>query len=263
MLDDKQAPSQKTLPDCSNRAIESIHIVERSRIIQSQISRHESHCPHRHTPLLHMHGRHAREFASGRRRPFLLVTMCATNMEVYLHSTSISPPFHSSFPHRPHPSNKHLRYPTPQHETKHYSPISITMGNFSFTSQNISLSGSVLSAQCQDGNGNFENSSLDLNNVLSNNNGSFQIGGSGWFNTASNVGLDGQSLTAVLFNDNGQRIDGQINLNAWVYLACLSYLPTLLPSLIELRKLRKADAAFSLFLDSSRTTMGTCRQIER
>jgi hypothetical protein len=71
--------------------------------------------------------------------------------------------------------------------------------------------------------------------VLSNNNGSFQIGGSGWFNTASNVGLDGQSLTAVLLNDNGQRIDGQINLNAWVcpFLASLAYLPTSLPPFVD------------------------------
>jgi hypothetical protein len=108
--------------------------------------------------------------------------------------------------------------------------------------------------------------SLDLVNVLSNNNGSFQIGGSGWFNTASNVGLAGQSLTAVLLNDNGQRIDGQINLNSWVcpLLASLTHLPTYLPPFVDrVAHVRKADAVFSLYLDSSRTTMGACRRIER
>jgi hypothetical protein len=85
--------------------------------------------------------------------------------------------------------------------------------SFSLTSTNITLSGSVLSADCGDDNGNFHASSIDLNNVLGNVNGNFSPGSSGWFNTATNVRLVGQSLTAILFNANDQGVSGQINLD--------------------------------------------------
>jgi hypothetical protein len=85
--------------------------------------------------------------------------------------------------------------------------------SFSHTSTNITLSGSVLSADCGNSSGNFSFSSIDLNNVLGNTNGNFAPSSSGWFNTASNVRLDGQNLTANLLNANGQSVPAQINLD--------------------------------------------------
>ena len=76
--------------------------------------------------------------------------------------------------------------PNITHQSNLYTPTnhSITM-SFSRTSTNITLSGSVLSADCGDANGNFHASSIDLNNVLGNVNGNSAPGGSGWFNTAT------------------------------------------------------------------------------
>lgn len=85
--------------------------------------------------------------------------------------------------------------------------------SFSLTSRNITLSGSILSAECGDANGNFHPSSLDTNNVLGNVNGNFAPGGSGWLDTATNVRLFGQSLTAILFDANRHGVSGQINLD--------------------------------------------------
>lgn len=85
--------------------------------------------------------------------------------------------------------------------------------SFSQTSTNITLSGSVLSADCGDNNGNFNVSSIDLNNVLGNVNGHFIPGSSGWFNTATDVNLVGQSLTALLAISNDEAVAAQINLD--------------------------------------------------
>ncbi|KAI0308579.1 Cyanovirin-N [Amylostereum chailletii] len=75
---------------------------------------------------------------------------------------------------------------------------------FTLTSRSISLHDTILSAECRTRDGKWKISYLDLNQYLSNRNGSFKLHGTNYFHTAESVSLDGHTLRASL-----RRIDGE------------------------------------------------------
>lgn len=77
------------------------------------------------------------------------------------------------------------------------------MPGFLESSQNVRMNGPILIADCNNGLGVFTTSTLDTNNVLGNNNGQFQIGSNGWFDSAQNVSFSGSTLSANLPNTAG------------------------------------------------------------
>ena len=86
--------------------------------------------------------------------------------------------------------------------------------DFSGSSRNISLSGSFLNAQCEGADGQFHDSSLNLNDIIGNNNGQFIYPGSGWFDSAESASLDGgRILQASLRNASGSSSFAEINLD--------------------------------------------------
>ena len=88
------------------------------------------------------------------------------------------------------------------------------MPGFFESSQNVHMEGAILVANCKNGLGVFDTSTLDTNNVLGNNNGQFQIGSNGWFDSAGNASLSGSSLSADLPNAAGQSNLTQIDLDS-------------------------------------------------
>jgi hypothetical protein len=84
--------------------------------------------------------------------------------------------------------------------------------SFFESSRNVSLQGSVLHAQCTGPDGQFHDSSIDTNNLLGNNNGSF-VPGSGWFQSAETSQLNGRILQAGLLAGNGQVVGAEFNLD--------------------------------------------------
>lgn len=85
--------------------------------------------------------------------------------------------------------------------------------SFFETSRNVKLSASILEAQCLGEDGQFHNSSLDLNSVFGNTNGTFVHPGALWFDSASNVSLDSRILQANLLNDAGEKVFAQVDLD--------------------------------------------------
>jgi hypothetical protein len=76
--------------------------------------------------------------------------------------------------------------------------------SFSASSEGIKLiSGGVIGATCKTATGGLNNSALDLNQVLGNNNGFFSWGGKDFEASARNISLSGSTLKAEL-----RRIDG-------------------------------------------------------
>ncbi|KAG8990215.1 hypothetical protein FRB94_013645 [Tulasnella sp. JGI-2019a] len=79
------------------------------------------------------------------------------------------------------------------------TPARRTDGYFSETSKNIRLDGSILQADCLAlDNQTYQPSSLDLNEILSNDDGSFAAHFGEWSMSAQNIKLDGTMLTADL-----------------------------------------------------------------
>ncbi|KAG9009306.1 hypothetical protein FRB94_012253 [Tulasnella sp. JGI-2019a] len=79
------------------------------------------------------------------------------------------------------------------------APARRTDGYFSETSKNIRLDGNTLQADCLGPDDQtYQSSSLDLNEILGNDNGSFTFRFGGWWMSAQNVSLNGAVLTADL-----------------------------------------------------------------
>ncbi|KAG8753454.1 hypothetical protein FRC14_006023 [Serendipita sp. 396] len=60
--------------------------------------------------------------------------------------------------------------------------------SFQFTSTNIALNGTILSANCQRKDGQSQNSTIDLNPLIGNINGQFQYGKSDFAQTSTDYG---------------------------------------------------------------------------
>ncbi|KAJ6496060.1 Cyanovirin-N [Mycena sanguinolenta] len=87
---------------------------------------------------------------------------------------------------------------------------------FSSTSQHYRLVGTILHAQCQDRHGNLHNTELDLNHLLGNNDGQFDLGGRHFHESSGICGLNGTFLVATLRRQDGGYRDALIDLNEFV-----------------------------------------------
>ncbi|KAG5922925.1 hypothetical protein E4U42_005147 [Claviceps africana] len=83
--------------------------------------------------------------------------------------------------------------------------------SFAASSQDIRLEGKhMLHALCRDTDGNLQESSIDLNKFLGNQNGYFIWGGENFSETADQVELEGYILSAVMRAEDGQYAPRQI-----------------------------------------------------
>ncbi|KAK5997585.1 hypothetical protein PT974_02948 [Cladobotryum mycophilum] len=87
--------------------------------------------------------------------------------------------------------------------------------SFQATSRNYRLEGSVLYAECGNGNGSYVNSSLDLNQHIGNNDGAFWITKqtSAFYQSARDVQLQGTMLSATLRRNNGSWVEEESRLD--------------------------------------------------
>ncbi|GJC88971.1 cyanovirin-N [Colletotrichum liriopes] len=92
--------------------------------------------------------------------------------------------------------------------------------SFHASAENIRVDdGHILRADLHNGDGDAVGAELDLNDVLGNDNGSFQWDGSGFANSAEDIhfSLEGDDnvpiLRARLFNVEGEAIDADVNLS--------------------------------------------------
>jgi hypothetical protein len=77
------------------------------------------------------------------------------------------------------------------------------MPGFFESSRNVRMEAALLVADCNNGLGAFSTSTIDTNSVLGNNNGQFQTGSNGWFDSAQNVSFSVSTLSANLPNTAG------------------------------------------------------------
>ena len=87
---------------------------------------------------------------------------------------------------------------------------------FGSTSTDIELSGTILNAMCQDSEGDYHNSNIDLDNYISNNEGKLEWGGSSFSQSCSNINLNGTILSATCLNSEGEEFDSSIDLNHYI-----------------------------------------------
>ncbi|KAH7025685.1 Cyanovirin-N [Microdochium trichocladiopsis] len=81
------------------------------------------------------------------------------------------------------------------------------------SSQEVTLEDNILRASCQDVEGNWQTTEINLNDFLGNSNGIFEWGGGGWHGTATNYRLEGPVLVAQLDDGNGEWPEAKIDLN--------------------------------------------------
>ena len=89
---------------------------------------------------------------------------------------------------------------------------------FTLSSNNVALSGSTLSARCGKGDGQWVTSTIDLNNYLGNQNGTFDMQSVNWFASAihEKTSLEGSLLCTVLYDSTGNKNETCLNLNLCV-----------------------------------------------
>ena len=89
-------------------------------------------------------------------------------------------------------------------------------GNFSATSRYIRLDGTALSCQAQKRDKSWVDSSIDLNNIIGNNDGSFEYPGDKYSETAQYVGLNGVTLNGSLQKRDKTWTNASVNLNVFI-----------------------------------------------
>lgn len=89
---------------------------------------------------------------------------------------------------------------------------------FTLSSNNVALSGTTLSARCGKGDGQWVTSTIDLNNYLGNQNGTFDMQSVNWFASAihEKTSLEGSLLCTVLYDSTGNKNETCLNLNLCV-----------------------------------------------
>ncbi|KAF8190017.1 Cyanovirin-N [Mycena galopus ATCC 62051] len=88
--------------------------------------------------------------------------------------------------------------------------------SFVETSRNYRLEGTTLLAECQDREGQYQNSQLNLNDVLGNNDGEFDLSGTNFGDSANNIRLDNTALVASLQTKDGNWREAAIDLNSFI-----------------------------------------------
>ncbi|OHF00959.1 CVNH domain-containing protein [Colletotrichum orchidophilum] len=91
------------------------------------------------------------------------------------------------------------------------------MSNFHLSAQDTRVDdGHILRARLQNGNGDFVDAEINLNDFLGNDDGRFQWGGQGFAQSAEDIRFDLEGdqpiLRARLFNIGGEAIDADVNL---------------------------------------------------
>lgn len=84
------------------------------------------------------------------------------------------------------------------------------------SSQNVRLEDNFLRASCCNADGEWQETEIDLNGVLGNENGVFALGGGGWHQSATNYRLEGPVLVAQLQNGDGDWPEAKIDLNDFI-----------------------------------------------
>jgi hypothetical protein len=87
---------------------------------------------------------------------------------------------------------------------------------FAASSTDISLEKNVLSAKCKDGDGEPQESQLNLDKVLGCNDGKLVAGGKKFYKNCKDVSLTGTTLHAKCKNRKGKWVDSQIDLNTFI-----------------------------------------------
>ncbi|KAJ7450688.1 Cyanovirin-N [Mycena galericulata] len=88
--------------------------------------------------------------------------------------------------------------------------------SFSSSSQNVRLDGTYLIADCRDEDGNWQESSIDLNAILGNFEGQFDFTGANFADSADFYQLSDTTLVARLANLDGDYADASIDLDSVV-----------------------------------------------
>ena len=85
------------------------------------------------------------------------------------------------------------------------------------SSRDISISDKgILTASCNKFDGSWVNSSLNLNNYISNDDGSLTWGGTGFINNSKDIRIDHNTLKAKCQKNDGTYVDASINLDYFI-----------------------------------------------
>lgn len=87
---------------------------------------------------------------------------------------------------------------------------------FGKSSSGIYLSGTTLHASCLDSNGGSHNSSLNLNPLIGNHEGTLVWGSSNFAASCNNISLSGTTLHADCMDSNGKCHHSTLDLNNYV-----------------------------------------------
>ncbi len=86
--------------------------------------------------------------------------------------------------------------------------------SFSLTSKNIAIaSNGVLSAECKELSGDYNGSTIDLNDYLGNVNGVFQWGSEAFSATANSLTVSGSTLSGQLKKLDNSWVNASVNLD--------------------------------------------------
>ncbi|KAF8190013.1 Cyanovirin-N [Mycena galopus ATCC 62051] len=84
--------------------------------------------------------------------------------------------------------------------------------SFAESSRNYRLEGTTLLAECKDREGQYRNSQLNLNDILGNDDGEFDLNGTNFSDSANNIRLDNTALVASLKTRDGNWREAAIDL---------------------------------------------------
>ena len=89
--------------------------------------------------------------------------------------------------------------------------------SFHLTAKNITLEGTLLSADCQKLDGEWIRTSLELNDWVKNVDGDLQWGWGNFAESSSNIALkDNHILTAVCKREDGTTKESELDLGDWI-----------------------------------------------
>jgi hypothetical protein len=88
--------------------------------------------------------------------------------------------------------------------------------SFARTCEQIRLLGTQLVAVCEKVNGTFAQSTVELNDVVGNDNGRLVFGASGFARACDNIQLQGAVLQADCLSASGNRLRSRLNLDAHI-----------------------------------------------
>lgn len=89
--------------------------------------------------------------------------------------------------------------------------------SFSLTSRDINISDKgILTASCNKFDGTWVNSSININNYVSNEDGSLTWGGKGFANNSKDIRIDDNTLKAKCEKKDGTYVESSLNLDYFI-----------------------------------------------